>query len=40
MEKHLTECVFCGKVMEWQQELFTEGEHGEPVCEECKEGDA
>ncbi|AJA42433.1 hypothetical protein AJ85_00365 [Alkalihalobacillus alcalophilus ATCC 27647 = CGMCC 1.3604] len=36
MVKQTTECVFCGKELEWKQELFAEGGHGEPVCEDCK----
>lgn len=34
--KYMTECAYCGKEMEWEQELFTKGEHGEPNCDECQ----
>lgn len=35
--RQVTECVVCGKEIEWEQELFAKGEHGEPVCSECEE---
>lgn len=38
MEKRITECSVCGKEIEWKEGLFSEGEHGEPVCDECKKG--
>jgi NAD-dependent SIR2 family protein deacetylase len=37
MEKRMTECVTCGKEIAWDQNVFVEGEHGEPVCSDCKE---
>ncbi|WP_269799253.1 hypothetical protein [Bacillus sp. FJAT-45037] len=37
MTKLTTECVYCGKEIEWEQDLFAEGSHGEPVCNECKQ---
>ncbi|WP_347833992.1 hypothetical protein [Gracilibacillus sp. JCM 18860] len=37
MDKQTTECVYCGKEIEWKSELFSDGSHGEPVCDECKE---
>lgn len=37
MENRITECVICGKEIVWDQNLFVEGDHGEPVCPECKE---
>lgn len=37
MEKFVTECAICGKEIEWEEGLFTKGDYGEPVCEECDE---
>ncbi|MDV2683793.1 hypothetical protein RYX56_05650 [Alkalihalophilus lindianensis] len=37
MTKQVTECVFCGKEITWSKDLFVEGNHGEPVCDDCKE---
>lgn len=40
MEKYVTECSYCGKEIDHDPKLFAEGEHGEPVCNDCKKGDA
>jgi hypothetical protein len=39
MSQETTECVYCCKEIPWDEELFAEGNHGEPVCDECKEGE-
>ena len=34
-----TRCVYCDQEIKHDQKLFAEGNHGEPVCDECKEGE-
>ncbi len=30
------ECAGCGKILDYDAELFSQGETGEPFCDECK----
>ncbi len=34
---NITYCAFCGKEMDYDEELFRQGKTGEPVCEKCRE---
>lgn len=36
MAQEITFCAFCGKELKYDQELFTGGKTGEPVCDECQ----
>ncbi|WP_054637197.1 hypothetical protein [Thalassobacillus sp. C254] len=40
MSKDCVECAICGQELEYKEDRFKNGNHGEPVCltkEECKE---